>query len=166
LRETCAALANRAGNLASYLRAGPQGYWYDFLDHAFRTQIAPTLKGPIVVHGLPLESSPLAESTDGIHCEKWELYIDGVRVALGQRELMDASAQKVRFQHIDNLRRLGYELLPEPDERFLKDLERWPAGQPLIGMGVYMDRLAGSALGLVKGDGQGQERMIPNLFKG
>ncbi len=166
LRETCAGLAYRAGNLASYLRAGPQGYWYDFLDHAFRTQIAPTLKGPIVVHGLPLESSPLAESTDGIHCEKWELYIDGVRVALAQRELMDASAQKVRFQHIDNLRRLGYELLPEPDERFLKDLERWPAGQPLIGMGVYMDRLAGSALGLVKGDGQGQERMIPNLFKG
>jgi lysyl-tRNA synthetase class 2 len=166
LRDACASLAYRAGNLARYLRTGPQGYWYDFLDHAFRTKVAPSLEGPVIVHGLPVESSPLAASSDGIHCDKWELYLDGVRVALAQRELMDAQAQTVRFQHLDNLRRLGYDLLPEPDEGFLKDLERWPSRQPLIGLGVYMDRLAGSMLGLAQGDGAGQDRMIPNLFKG
>ena len=120
----------------------------------------------MIVHGLPVESSPLAESDDGIHSLKWELYLDGVRVALGQRELMDAEAQTVRFQHLDRLRRQGYDLLPEPDETFLEDLARWPAERPVIGMGIYLDRLAGSLLGLVSGDGHGQERMLPNLYKG
>ncbi|MBI3743218.1 MAG: hypothetical protein HY261_02905 [Chloroflexi bacterium] len=156
LRDACAELAYQSGRLAPYLRVGPQGYWYDFLDHAFRMRIAPTLKGPVLVHGLPLESSPLAESEDGVHCQKWELYVDGLRVAL---------AQRVRFQHLDHLRRLGYDLLPEPDETFIDELGRWPAGRPLIGMGVYVDRLAGSVLGIVTKDGTGQERMLPNLFK-
>ncbi|MEE9285919.1 MAG: amino acid--tRNA ligase-related protein, partial [Dehalococcoidia bacterium] len=166
LRDAAAQLAYQAGGLAPYLRAGPQGYWYDFLEHAFRTKIAPSLQGPVIVHDLPVESSPLAESHDGIHSLKWELYLDGVRVALGQRELMDAQAQTVRFQHLDRLRRQGYDLLPEPDETFLEDLARWPGDRPVIGMGLYVDRLAGSLLGLVRGDGQGQERMLPNLYKG
>lgn len=165
LREAAATLTYRVGKLAPYLRTGPQDYWYDFLDHAFQTKVAPTLKGPIIVHGLPVESSPLAASNDGIHCEKWELYLDGVRVALGQRELMDPQAQKVRFQHLDRLRRLGYDLMPEPDERFIDDLASWPAGRPLIGLGLYLDRVAGSMLGLVQEDGRGQERMVPHLFK-
>ncbi len=166
LRETAANLAYRGGDLAQYLRAGPQGYWYDFIDHAFQTQVAPTLMRPVIVHGLPLESSPLAASTDGIHCDKWELYMGGVRIALAQRELMDAEAQRVRFKHLDHLRAIGYELLPEPDEAFIAELERWPANRPLIGMGVYVDRLAGIILGILAEDGTGQERMIPNLFKG
>ena len=165
LREASANLAYQAGNLGPYLRAGPQGYWYDSVEHAFRTKVAPKLAGPVLVHRMPLESSPLAQSSDGIHCDKWELYVHGVRVALGQRELMDAQAQQVRFQHIDRLRRLGYDLLPEPDEGFLKKLEQWPAGKPLIGSGVYLDRLAGYALGLLEDGARGQERMVPNLFK-
>ena len=165
LRDAAAGLASKAGELGQYLRAGPQGYWYDFIDHAFQTQVAPTLAGPVIVHRLPLESSPLAESADGIHCEKWELYVNGVRIALAQQELMDAEAQRVRFAHLDHLRRLGYELQPEPDESFIAELERWPAERPLIGMGVYIDRLAGIILGILGEDGRGQERMIPNLFK-
>ena len=165
LRDAAANLAHRAGGLSPYLRVGPQGYWFDFIEHAFHSKVAPTLKGPVIVHALPLESSPMAQSEDGIHCDKWELYVGGVRVALAQRELMDAQAQKVRFQHLDRLRRLGYELLPEPDEGFLDDLERWPPDRPLVGMGVYIDRLAGFILGILESDGQGQERMIPNLFK-
>ena len=166
LRDAAMGLAYQSGELAPYLRAGPQGYWFDFVDRAFRTKVAPGLDGPMIVHGLPVESSPLAESDDGIHSLKWELYLDGVRVALGQRELMDAEAQTVRFQHLDRLRRQGYDLLPEPDETFLEDLARWPAERPVIGMGIYLDRLAGSLLGLVSGDGHGQERMLPNLYKG
>jgi len=165
LREAATKLAYLSGGLAPYLRVGPHGYWYDFVEHAFRTRVAPTLKGPVIIEGLPLESSPLAHSEDGVHCHKWELYVDGLRIALAQRELMDAEAQRVRFQHLDRLRRLGYDLLPEPDESFAEDLERWPAGQPLIGMGVYVDRLAGAVLGLLNDEGKGQEKMLPHLFK-
>lgn len=165
LRTEAAGLAYNAGKLAPYIRNGAQGYWYDFLDHAFQVRIAPTLMDPVLVHELPLESSPLAESSDGIHCNKWELYVGGVRVALAQRELMEAKAQRVRFAHLERLRKLGYDLVPEPDEGFANDLERWPSTKPLIGMGVYLDRLAGIALGVMDESGRGLERMIPNLFK-
>jgi elongation factor P--beta-lysine ligase len=165
LRDAANALAVKAGSLARYLGNGPQGYWYDLLDHAFQVTVAPTLVDPVVVHHFPLESSPLAHSADGVHAEKWELYAGGVRVALAQRELMDAAAQRVRFEHLERLRRQGYELVPEPDESFVGDLTRWPAGKPLIGMGVYLDRLAGIALGLLTEGAAGQERMLPNLFK-
>jgi lysyl-tRNA synthetase class 2 len=165
LREAATRLAYLSGGLAPYLRVGPHGYWYDFVEHAFRTRVAPTLKGPVIIEGLPLESSPLAQSEDGVHCRKWELYVDGLRVALAQRELMDADAQRVRFQHLDRLRRLGYDLLPEPDESFVKELEHWPSDQSLIGMGVYVDRLAGAVFGLLNDAGKGQERMLPHLFK-
>ena len=165
LRDAAANLAYQAGGLAPYLRTGPQGYWFEFLEHAFRAKIAPELQGPIIVHGFPLEASPLADSDDGIHCLKWELYVDGVRIALAQRELMDAGAQKIRFQHLERLRRLGYNLLPEPDESFLQALEAWPTDRTLIGMGVYVDRLAGALLGILGSDGKGQERMLPHLYK-
>ena len=165
LRSAAAGLAYKAGKLAPYVRNGPQGYWYDFLDHAFQTQVVPTLIEPVLVYNLPLESSPLAESSDGIHCIKWELYVGGVRVALAQRELMEAKAQRVRFDHLERLRKLGYDLVPEPDEGFADDLERWPSTKPLIGMGVYLDRIAGIALGVMDESSRGQERMIPNLFK-
>ena len=165
LREAAANLAYKSGGLAPYLRSGPQGYWLDFLDHAFQTRVVPTLIKPVMVHRLPLESSPLAASQDGIHCDKWELYVNGVRVALAQRELMDAEAQRVRFEHLAHLRKLGYELVPEPDESFVQELEQWPKDRPLIGMGVYVDRLLGTAFGILGADGRGQERMIPNLFK-
>lgn len=165
LREAAAGLAYKSGGLGRYLRSGPQGYWFDLLDHAFQKKIVPQLKEPTIVHRMPLESSPLAESSDGVHCEKWELYVDGVRVALAQKELMDAQAQRVRFEHLDALRRQGYELVPEPDESFATSLEQWPAQRPLIGMGAYVDRLAGIAMGLLSAGARGQERMIPNLFK-
>ena len=166
LRDGAADLAYRSGNITPYLRMGPQGYWYDLVEHAFKAKAAPQLQGPTIIEGFPLESSPLAHSDDGIHARKWELYMGGLRVALAQRELMDAAAQTVRFEHLDRLRRLGYDLLPEPDESFLADLERWPAERPVIGMGVYIDRLAGYILGLLEDDRLGQERMLPNLFKG
>lgn len=165
LRDASAALAYKAGGMEARLRTGPQGYWYDYVDHAFRAKIAPKLAGPVLVYDTPLESSPLAESEDGVHAQKWELYHNGARIALGQRELMDPKAQMVRFKHLDALRRLGYGLLPEPDEDFLDELQKWPQAKPVIGMGLYMDRLAGSLFGIVGSDGGGQERMLPNLFK-
>ena len=158
-------LLRRTADLSPYLRRGPQGYWFEFLERAFREGVAPSLVQPTVVHSLPLESSPLAQSSDGVHCDKWELYMGGLRVALAQRELMDAEAQAVRFRHIDHLRRQGYDVLPEPDRRFVEELRRWPAGTPLVGMGIYVDRLLGVILGLVTPDGRGQERMLPNVFK-
>lgn len=165
LREAAANLAHKSGGMAQYLRNGPQGYWLDLLDHAFQMKVVPTLIQPTLVHRLPLESSPLAASSDGIHCEKWELYANGVRIALAQKELMDAKAQRVRFEHLDRLRRQGYELVPEPDEGFVRELEHWQKDRLLIGMGVYVDRLVGTALGLLDKHGRGQERMVPNLFK-
>ena len=158
-------LLRSAADLSPYLRRGPQGYWFEFLERAFREGVAPSLVEPTVVHSLPLESSPLAQSSDGVHCDKWELYVGGLRVALAQRELMDADAQAVRFRHIEHLRRQGYDVLPEPDRRFVEELRRWPSGAPLVGMGVYLDRLLGVILGLVTPDGRGQERMLPNVFK-
>ncbi len=165
LRSAAANLVYQGGDLAQYLRAGPQGYWWEFVERVWRTRVAPTLKGPLIVEGFPVEASPLVQSDDGIHALKWELYLNGVRIALGSRELMDAEDLKVRFQMLDRLRRLGYGQLPEPDEAFLTELEAWPTGRPLIGLGIYVDRLAGSLLGLLKKDGRGQERMLPNLYK-
>ena len=158
-------LLRSAADLSPYLRRGPQGYWFEFLERAFREGVAPSLVEPTVVHSLPLESSPLAQSSDGVHCDKWELYVGGLRVALAQRELMDADAQAVRFRHIEHLRRQGYDVLPEPDRRFVEELRRWPSGAPLVGMGVYLDRLLGVILGLVTPDGRGQERMLPQRFQ-
>jgi len=155
----------QVADLTPYLRMGPQGYWFDFVERAFRQGIVPSFTEPTVVHSLPLESSPMAQSSDGVHCDKWELYMGGLRVALAQRELMDANVQAVRFRHIDHLRRQGYDVLPEPDKEFVEVLRKWPVGAPLVGMGIYVDRLIGLILGLVSPDGHGQEQMIPNVFK-
>lgn len=165
LRSAAANLVYQAGDVAEYLRAGPQGYWWEFVERAFRTRVAPNLQGPVIVEGFPLEASPLVQSDDSVHGMKWELYAGGVRVAIGSRELMNAADLKVRFQMLDRLRRLGYGRLPEPDAAFLAELEGWPRERPLIGMGIYVDRLAGILLGLLTAAGKGQERMLPNLFK-
>ena len=155
----------QVADLTPYLRMGPQGYWFDFVERAFRQGIVPSFTEPTVVHSLPLESSPMAQSSDGVHCDKWELYMGGLRVALAQRELMDANVQAVRFRHIAHLRRQGYDVLPEPDKEFVEVLRKWPVGAPLVGMGIYVDRLIGLILGLVGPDGRGQEQMLPNVFK-
>jgi len=71
--------------------------------------------------------------------ERFELYIDGLEIANGYRELTDPRQQRERFLQ-DNLERanLGKQTFPA-DEAFLEALET--IDSPCAGVSVGLDRL-------------------------
>lgn len=77
---------------------------------------------------------------------RFELYLDGIELANGFHELTDASEQRGRFLHDQEVRQARGQVVPPMDERLLAALT---AGVPeCAGVALGFDRLAALALGV------------------
>lgn len=130
-------VARRRGlDIAGTLR--PQ-QWLDLL---FTHYIEPELAGSAVfVHGFPAAQAALArlEPDEPRTARRFELFVDGMELANGFHELLDAEEQRRRFSNEQQLRHEAG--LPEVpiDQRFLAALD---AGLPdCAGVALGVDRL-------------------------
>jgi lysyl-tRNA synthetase class 2 len=129
----------------------PAGLDFDaMLDLLMGTLIAPRLGRDcwFFVSHFPASQAALARLSpdDERTAERFECFIDGIEVANGFRELVDAAEQRRRFE-ADRTRRRerGEPEPPEADERLLAALE---AGMPeCSGVALGLDRLLMIALG-------------------
>lgn len=123
-------------------------------DDALLDALMGLVLGPEIGHGrftfltdFPASQAALArlDPADPRVAQRFELFIDGLEIANGFRELTDAAEQRRRFG-VDNRRRLAAGLpVMAPDERLLAAME---AGLPdMSGVAVGLDRLFLVALG-------------------
>jgi lysyl-tRNA synthetase class 2 len=117
----------------------------DWLDLLMGAVVGPRLghDAPVFVHDYPASQAALArlrELPDGSQvAERFELYVDGLELANGFRELGDAGEQRQRFEQDQATRRRRGQALRPLDERLLAALE---TGLPdCAGVALGFDRL-------------------------
>jgi len=121
--------------------SGDRDLWLDLLmSHLVEPQVAD--RGMCFIYDYPASQAALAriETVDGVAVgHRFELYVDGIELANGYLELLDAEEQRRRFEQ-DNLRRRELGLPERPlDERLLAALEH---GLPQCsGVALGVDRL-------------------------
>ena len=121
--------------------SGDRDLWLDLLmSHLVEPQLAD--RGMCFIYDYPASQAALAriETVDGVAVgHRFELYVDGMELANGYFELLDAAEQRRRFEQ-DNLRRRELGLPERPlDERLLAALEH---GLPQCsGVALGVDRL-------------------------
>jgi lysyl-tRNA synthetase class 2 len=126
---------------------GDRDLWLDLLlSHVIEPQLAG--RGMCFVFDYPPSQAALArvDREGGVAVgQRFELYVDGVELANGYRELTDAAEQRRRFER-DNVRRREYGLPERPlDERLLAALAH---GLPdCSGVALGVDRLLMLAAG-------------------
>ena len=127
---------------------GDRDLWLDLLmSHVVEPKLAD--RGLCFVYDYPASQAALARiaSRDGVEVgHRFELYVDGMELANGYFELLDADEQGLRFER-DNARRREYALPGRlPDERLLAALEH---GLPeCSGVALGVDRLLMLATGI------------------
>jgi lysyl-tRNA synthetase class 2 len=119
--------------------------WLDLLlSHC----IEPTLAGTVCVHDFPASQAALARivEQDGVAvAQRFEFYVDGIELANGYHELLDAREQARRFAADNAARRRRGLAERAPDPRLLAALE---AGlPPCSGVALGVDRLLLAASG-------------------
>lgn len=123
--------------------------WLDLLMGAV---VGPGLghEAPVFVRDYPASQAALARlrnDADGHHvAERFELYVDGIELANGFHELLDALEQRRRFEQDLQLRRSRSQAVNPLDQRLLGALAH---GLPdCAGVALGFDRLVMVALGL------------------
>lgn len=139
--EIRAALASHGIEPVSY-DGWERDEWLDLLMGAV---VGPRLghDAPVFVHDYPASQAALArlrELPDGSQvAERFELYVDGLELANGFRELGDASEQRRRFEQDQATRQRRGQAVRPLDERLLAALD---AGLPdCAGVALGFDRL-------------------------
>jgi lysyl-tRNA synthetase class 2 len=130
--------------------AGADGWERDdWLDLLMGAVVSPALghDAPVFVNDYPPEQAALARlrrEPDGSQvAERFELYVDGLELANGFRELGDAAEQRRRFERDQATRRRRGQRERPLDERLLAALE---AGLPdCAGVALGFDRLVMAA---------------------
>jgi lysyl-tRNA synthetase class 2 len=127
--------------------AGDRDLWLDLLmSHVIEPRLA--RPGMVFVHDYPASQAALARivEVDGIAVgQRFELYVDGMELANGYFELLDAGEQRRRFER-DNARRREHCQPERPlDERLLAALEH--GLPPCSGVALGVDRLLMLATG-------------------
>jgi elongation factor P--(R)-beta-lysine ligase len=105
------------------------------------------LERPCFICDYPASQASLARLKPGLPAvaARFELYLDGIELANGFHELVDAAEQRRRFEQDLALRRARARVTPPVDERLLAALA---AGMPdCAGVALGFDRLAAIALG-------------------
>ncbi len=115
--------------------------WGELADGLLSKFVEPTLIEPTFVFDYPVELSPLARehrSEPGL-VERWEAFAGGMEIANAFSELIDADAQRERFEAQRRLASEGEREVQPYDELFVQALEQGmpPAG----GVGLGIDRL-------------------------
>jgi lysyl-tRNA synthetase class 2 len=102
---------------------------------------------PCFIHDYPASQASLARLKPGLPrvAARFELYLDGIELANGFHELIDAAEQRGRFENDLATRRARRQPLPPIDERLLAALA---AGIPeCAGVALGFDRLVALAVG-------------------
>ena len=121
--------------------AGDRDLWLDLLmSHLIEPRLAD--RGLCFVYDYPASQAALARivETGSVQVgQRFELYVDGMELANGYCELIDAKEQRTRFE-ADNARRREYGLAQRPlDENLLAALD---SGLPACsGVALGLDRL-------------------------
>jgi len=119
----------------------------ELLDWLFSQVVAPQLPGRCLVTHYPADQAVLArlDPRDPRRAERFELFVDGLEMANGFRELTDARALRERFETDQAIRRARGQPVMAIDERLLSALT---AGLPdCAGVAVGLDRLFARAVG-------------------
>jgi lysyl-tRNA synthetase class 2 len=117
--------------------------WEDLFFLFFVERIEPGIRGlgetPCFIKDWPASLTAMAKKKDDHTAERFELYMNGLEIANGYTELLDAGEQRTRLSR-DNATRAqrGMRVLPL-DEHFLDALGRIHG--PLAGVSVGVDRL-------------------------
>jgi len=129
------------GRLDTGDMTGDKDLWLDLLmSHVVEPQLAS--KGMCFVYDYPASQAALAQisEVDGVLVgHRFELYVDGLELANGYRELVDPVEQRRRFER-DNRQRSDRGLGQRPlDERLLAAMEH--GLPPCSGVALGVDRL-------------------------
>jgi lysyl-tRNA synthetase class 2 len=127
--------------------SGDRDLWLDLLlSHLIEPQLAG--RGICVIHDYPASQAALSRivELDGVQAgQRFEVYVDGVELANGYCELIDAAEQRRRFEH-DNARRREQGQPERPlDEHLLAALQH--GLPPCSGVALGVDRLLMLATG-------------------
>ncbi len=114
-----------------------------WLDLLFSHLVEPQLQGLVFVEQFPAAQAALAQTFFDEHgnpvAARFELYINGVEVANGYQEELDANVLTERFLRNIELRKSQGKTLPPVDEKFLAAMS---AGMPACaGVALGFDRL-------------------------
>ena len=119
----------------------------DLFYRIFLKEIEPKLIAPTLVYDYPAQMAALARLKNEKYAERVELYIDGIEIANGFSELIDAAEQNERLLEEQALRKkLGRDVF-DIDEDFLDALSSM---KPSAGIALGVDRLIMSLLGTKK----------------
>lgn len=121
--------------------SGDKDLWLDLLmSHVLEPQLVG--RGLCFIYDYPASQAALSQivAVDGVPLgQRFELYVDGVELANGYRELTDPAEQRHRFE-ADNLRRREYALPEHPIDQYL--LAALDHGLPACsGVALGVDRL-------------------------
>lgn len=121
--------------------SGDRDLWLDLLmSHVIEPRLQQ--RGMCFVFDYPASQAALARIVVKDGCQvgqRFEVYVDGLELANGYRELTDGQQQRVRFER-DNIRRIALGLPEMPPDEFL--LQALDAGLPeCSGVALGLDRL-------------------------
>jgi lysyl-tRNA synthetase, class II len=118
------------------------------VDSLYKKVARPALGGPVFLTGHPIETSPLARTSDQDSrlVDRFQLVVRGVELTNAYSELVDPVEQRRRLEKQASFRSLGDGEAMDLDEDFLRCMEH--GMPPISGCGLGIDRLLKIVLGL------------------
>jgi lysyl-tRNA synthetase class 2 len=132
---------------AGFLGIDHKDTWNNLFFKLFIQEVEPRIskEAPYFIKDWPLSVSTMAKRKDANRVERFELYMNGLEIANGYTELLDATEQRQRFDRDNNERRASEKQTFPIDEEFLDAVETLQGSYAGVSVGV--DRLLMVLLG-------------------